>query len=60
VFYHLLPTNDAYPHQNSLSCECCPEVDPMNLLLIIHQPYDNRPKPEEWLLEMVSREHQSS
>lgn len=58
--FHIIPFEDSYPHQNGLDCECCPRIDPGNSKLILHNAYDGRMPPENWLTDMVNREHQSS
>jgi len=44
VIVHTLPTNDAYPHEESLLCACGPRAEALGegVTQVIHNSWDQR------------------
>lgn len=52
--YHVIPNNDARPHEQTTTCECGPKVEHIaGNMVIIHNSFDGR-EGIEWAAEIIN------
>jgi len=56
MIYHILPTNDLEPHEESSTCKCLPEVEVIDNgdMLIIHNSFDGREQVEKLVQDVFN------